>query len=154
MGKASRDKGARAEREVVNRLKAYGFSTAQRTGEFVKNDILVHIDALERIIEVKVRAKGCGAGLLYEALGDGVFAVIHKSDRMGWLITMHLQTFCELASPARPASMDFPFARSRDDSAEISARQEAGESGNETARGGATPSARSLDAEQAREGRA
>ena len=98
-GKFSRDKGRRGEQEVVNILKAYGFSTAKRTGEYVKNDILVHIDAHERIIEVKVRAKGCGAGLLYEALGDGIFAVIHKSDRMGWLLTMHLQTFCELASP-------------------------------------------------------
>ena len=99
MGKASRDKGRRGEQEVVNILKAHGFDTAHRTGEYVKNDILVHIDAHERIIEVKVRAKGCGAGLLYEALGDGIFAVIHKSDRMGWLISMHLETFCNLASP-------------------------------------------------------
>ena len=107
-GKFSRDKGRRGEQEVVNILKAYGFSTAKRTGEYVKNDILVHIDAHERIIEVKVRAKGCGAGLLYEALGDGIFAVIHKSDRMGWLITMHLETFCKLAAPARSASMPLP----------------------------------------------
>lgn len=100
MGKFSRDKGRRAEQEVVNILRAYGFNSAHRTGEYVKNDILVHIDAHERVIEVKVRAKGCGSGLLYEALGDGVFAVIHKSDRMGWLISMHLNTFCELAKPA------------------------------------------------------
>ena len=99
MGKFSRDKGRRGEQEVVKILRAYGFSSASRTGEFQRNDILVHIDSYERIIEVKVRAKGCGAGLLYEALGDGIFAVIHKSDRMGWLLTMHLQTFCELASP-------------------------------------------------------
>ena len=101
MGKSSRDKGARGEREVVTILKAYGFSTAKRTGEYVKDDILVHIDAHERIIEVKVRAKGCGAGLLYEALGEGIFAVTHKADRMPWLITMELRTFCDLAAPAQ-----------------------------------------------------
>lgn len=105
MGKFSRDKGARGEREVVSILKAYGFSTAKRTGEYVKDDILVHIDAHERIIEVKVRKNGCGAGLIYQALGDGVYALVHKADRMGWLITLPLRTFCELAAPARPASM-------------------------------------------------
>ena len=104
VGKASRDKGRRGEQEVVNILKAYGFDSAHRTGEYIKNDILVHIDAHERIIEVKVRAKGCGAGLLYEALGDGIFAVIHKSDRMGWLISMHLETFLKLASPLEKAA--------------------------------------------------
>ncbi len=98
MGKASRDKGARAEREVVEIFKAYGF-TAKRHGEWVKDDITVNINGKDRIIEVKVRAKGCGSGLLYEALSDKVYGVAHKSDRMGWLITFHLRSYLEAHKP-------------------------------------------------------
>jgi hypothetical protein len=99
MGKASRDKGARAEREVVNILRAYGFDTARRTGEYQQYDILCNLDGHDRILEVKVRKSGCGSALLYSALGEGIFGVVHKSDREPWLITFNLKDWLDRIAP-------------------------------------------------------
>ena len=93
MGKSQRDKGARGEREVVNILKAAGFDSAQRTGEFKPNDILCAVDGHDRIIEVKIRAKGFSG--LYEFL-KGSWAVVHKGDYQPWLITMTLDDWLKL----------------------------------------------------------
>src|ERR1022692_4895821 len=96
MGKAQREKGRRGEQEIVTILKAAGFSTAKRTGEYVANDILCAIDGHDRIIEVKMRAKGFSG--LYGFL-KGSWAVVHKADRQPWLITMPLIEFLKLAEP-------------------------------------------------------
>ena len=93
MGKSQRDKGVRGEREVVNILKAAGFDTAQRTGEWKANDILCAVDGHDRIIEVKLRAKGFSG--LYEFL-KGSWAVVHKGDYQPWLITMTLDDWLKL----------------------------------------------------------
>jgi hypothetical protein len=93
MGKSQRDKGARGEREVVNILKAAGFDTAQRTGEWKANDILCAVDGHDRVIEVKMRAKGFSG--LYEFL-KGSWAVVHKADYSPWLITMTLDDWLKL----------------------------------------------------------
>jgi len=93
MAKFSREKGKRGEQEVVNILKAAGFS-AHRTGEYVKDDIIVAIDGQDRVVEVKMRARGFSS--LYGFLKSS-WAVIHKGDRQPWLITMPLIEFLLLA---------------------------------------------------------
>lgn len=95
MGKASRDKGARGERQVVDLLRQYGIE-CQRTGEWKVDDIHAKIAGEQRTIEVKVRAKGASAGLLYDALENGVWAVSHKADYKDWLISMRLKDLLEL----------------------------------------------------------
>lgn len=95
MGKASRDKGARGEREVVRLFRDAGFE-ADRTGEYKENDVVVHIGNDVQVVEVKVRAAGASAGLLYEALSLGAWAVAHKADRKDWLITLRFSDFLKL----------------------------------------------------------
>ena len=95
MGKASRDKGARGERQVVQILRDWGFD-AHRTGEWKKDDILVPIAGEERVIEVKVRAAGASATLLYEALETGAWACTHKRDRKDWLVTLRFKDLLQL----------------------------------------------------------
>lgn len=102
MSKYQRDKGKRCEQEVVTILKAAGFDTAKRTGEYVANDILCAIDGRDRIIEVKVRANGFSS--LYTFLKDS-WACVHKADRKPYLITMELQDFLALVAP-EPAFKD------------------------------------------------
>ena len=99
MGKFSREKGKRGEQEVVNILKASGFDTAKRTGEFVKDDILCAIDGHDRIIEVKMRANGFGK---FNEWLKSSWAVVHKGDYQPWLITMPLVEFLRLAAPRFP----------------------------------------------------
>ena len=96
MGKASRDKGARGERQVVSLLRDYGLTDAERTGEWKVDDIYVTIAGEKRTIEVKVRAKGASAGLIYEALEGGVFGVAHKADRKDWILSLRLKDFLEM----------------------------------------------------------
>ncbi len=101
MSKMQRDKGARLEREVVNLFKAYGFSTAHRTGEYVKNDILVAIDTRDWIIEVKGRKRGFCS--LYDFLADSN-AVVHRADNREWLITMPFRDFLNLSGKLEDAA--------------------------------------------------
>jgi hypothetical protein len=98
MGKFSRDKGARGEREVAQIFRAFGFD-CRRTGEYVRDDLIVCIDGHERVIEVKCRKRGLGPGDQYKALGEGIMAVVHKADRMPWLITMDLLLFLNRLAP-------------------------------------------------------
>ena len=93
MGKMQREKGARLEREVVTLFKAFGFDTARRTGEYVKNDVLVAIDTRDWIIEVKGRKRGFCS--LYDFLAESN-AVVHRADNREWLITMPFKDFLYL----------------------------------------------------------
>ena len=96
MGKASRDKGARGEREVARIFREAGFEDAARTGEWKPDDVIVTIKGEQRKIEVKLRAKGAGAGLLYEAI-EKAWAVAHKADRREYLITLRIGDLIDLA---------------------------------------------------------
>ena len=93
MGKASRDKGARGERAAADLFRKHEFDTT-RIGEWKENDLIVDFFGDKKIVEVKVRARGCGSSLIYEALQHG-FAVMHKADRHPFLITFDADEFCE-----------------------------------------------------------
>jgi hypothetical protein len=62
-GRASRDKGNRAERAIVNLLKERGFEAERvplsgSAGGSYLGDLTVPIAGISRVVEVKVRAKG------------------------------------------------------------------------------------------------
>ena len=94
MGKAQRDKGARGERQVVQIFKDHGYD-AVRTGEWKAEDIHVTIGDDVRVVEVKCRAKGASATLIYEEL-ERSWCVVHKADRKPFLITLEFKDFLEL----------------------------------------------------------
>lgn len=100
MGKASRDKGAGYERELVNAFKDHGLA-AQRVPlsgatEYAKNDV-------EVVAGFDGKTKFCGeakrrAGLpkfFTEALDGADFAAF-RQDRGETLIVLRLNTFAEL----------------------------------------------------------
>jgi Holliday junction resolvase len=62
-GRASRDKGNRAERAIVNLLKERGFKAERvplsgSAGGSYMGDLTVPIAGISRVVEVKVRARG------------------------------------------------------------------------------------------------
>ena len=125
MGKASIVKGTAGEVEVVNLCKAHGLVDARRTGMWKAHDILVTIGRKIWNVEVK-RRKRC-LEWIYKELEAGRDAVFVRADHQYWLTITRSKDFFVLAAGASG-------------SAEISVPQKTGESGNETAQGGATPS--------------
>lgn len=93
MSKASRDKGARFEREVVKLIEKHCFE-AKRIGEFKEHDVYANFFGHTKVIECKVRATGASASLLYESL-EKAFATFHKKDRGAVLVTMYADEFLE-----------------------------------------------------------
>lgn len=103
MGKKSRDKGARAERQGVAVLQDAGFA-AERVplsgaarGRF-GGDISAPLLGKDRRIEVKVRARGFKQ--IYDWLTPEVDYLFHKSDRNEWLVTLRLRDGIEIAKRA------------------------------------------------------
>lgn len=96
MGRASRDKGMRGEREFAELVggKRIPLSGAQKGFE---NDVLIDTPAGELRAEVK-RRKG-GFSTLYGWLEDEreqPDLVAFRADRKGWLVAMQLETFLKL----------------------------------------------------------
>lgn len=98
MGKASRDKGGRFEREVVNRAKEMHLA-ARRTAlsgalEHEKGDVLITPGfASEPLVgECKRRA---GLPVIFRELGDHDFLAV-REDRGEALVVIRLDTFLEL----------------------------------------------------------
>lgn len=101
MGKSQRDKGARVERELVNRLSEAGI-TAERVplsggaGGSYTGDIIIE----GAKAEVKARKEGTGFALLYRWLGDNDYLIV-KTDRKEPLVVMEMHQFEKLlTSPA------------------------------------------------------
>lgn len=101
IGKASREKGARGERDLANLLRdEYNFDT-RRGSVFRRESDIVGLSGVH--VEVKVYGKTLN---LYGALkqaekealkrGDGVPTVFHKKDYKGWLVTMNLSDWINL----------------------------------------------------------
>ena len=110
MGKKSRDKGARGEREIVNILIGAGLK-AKRTAPlqtYLKNeapDILVETKNGALKIEVKLRADGFKQ--LYQWLGDNDCLIV-KADRQEPLIIQPLKKTLPLKKNFKPVFKTFP----------------------------------------------
>jgi Holliday junction resolvase len=101
-GKASRQKGNRAERALVRLLQNHGF-TAERVplsgsagGSYV-GDLTVPLLGSDRCVEVKVR--GDGFKQLYDWL-DGRDLLMVKADRRDPLVVLPLRLAIEIAAAA------------------------------------------------------
>lgn len=99
MGKPSRDKGLRNERQVVDALQEAGIG-AERVplsgaagGKFV-GDVSLPVKGSDWVAEVKVRATGFTQ--IYDWLGahDALFI---RRDRSQWLVVLPMHRFMELA---------------------------------------------------------
>jgi len=98
MGKMQRDKGARVEREIVQRFIDIGLHAEKvplsgAAGGSFSGDLLVD----GRRVEVKSRKDGTGFKLLYRWLGDNDWLVL-KQDRSEPLVVMTIQALGSLIS--------------------------------------------------------
>jgi Holliday junction resolvase len=105
MGRASRDKGNRAERAIVHALQNAGFA-AERVplsgaarGRF-GGDVSVPLLGIDRRVEVKARANGFRQ--LYDWLGDHDFLIV-RADRSEPLVVVPLKFATEIAVLAERA---------------------------------------------------
>ncbi len=93
MGKKSRDKGARWERELVAVLQAHGRAAEKMPlsgalGGKYRGDISVPVLGEDYRIEAKVRASGFGAIYKYLGIND---ALVIKADRRPALVVLDLR---------------------------------------------------------------
>jgi hypothetical protein len=101
-GKASRQKGNRAERAIVKFLQARGFAAERvplsgSAGGSYKGDLTVPVLGLDRVVEVKVRADGFRE--LYRWLIDRDILIV-RADRSEPLVVLPLSLAAEIAAKA------------------------------------------------------
>jgi Holliday junction resolvase len=98
MGKASRDKGLRNERQLVNDLKAAGFDASRvpLSGALGGKDVG---DVIVSGMRFEAKVRSGSFSLLYRWLSkvDGLFL---KSDRQEQLVVMRMRTFKQLLQNA------------------------------------------------------
>ena len=104
-GKASRQKGDRAEREVVHILQEAGIAAERiplsgSAGGRFASDVLVPVFGHDRRIEVKCKADGFA--LIYRWLVNR-YGLVLRADRSEPLIVIRLRDFAELAIKADEA---------------------------------------------------
>ena len=105
MGKPSRDKGKRGEREVVNRLKALGldaYTVRQYRGGPDSPDVLIRNNR-EVSIEVKHvetysvnQLRAWYAKAVEDAEGRKFVALIHRRNHTDWMVEMSIEAYAEL----------------------------------------------------------
>lgn len=92
----SRQKGARAERELAHKLSEYGFECRRGVqysglgGEDVVGLPFVHIEAKN---VQKLNLRDAMAQSERDAKEDQTPVVMHKKDRKPWLVTLNLDDF-------------------------------------------------------------
>jgi hypothetical protein len=101
-GRASRDKGNRAERALVHFLQAQGFTCARiplsgSVGGKFAGDLSIALLGIDRIAEVKVRSNGFRE--LYAWL-EARDLLIVRADRREPLVVLPLRFAAEIASAA------------------------------------------------------
>ena len=96
MGKMQRDKGARFEREIVNKLEFHNIK-AKRVplsgASWLKGDIIANLNNEDYVFELKKR--GNGFKQIYEWI-DEPDALIICADRKKPLVIMEFDNFCDL----------------------------------------------------------
>ncbi len=99
MGKASRDKGALFEREVVNALKEHHLNAKRvplsGAAEGFKGDVLVDVHWQDKPLKLECKRRANGFGLIYDNLGDND-AVVVRADRKPAVVCMSLEMFARL----------------------------------------------------------
>lgn len=103
MGKLSKNKGKRGEREVVRLLREAGFE-ARRTaplqaGESSLGDPDVELD---KRFKIEVKRRKSGLKHLYDWLKDADFLFV-RADRKDYIVAMSLETFLKLYASAKSA---------------------------------------------------
>src|SRR4051794_37017559 len=101
-GKASRQKGNRAERAIVKFLQGHGFAAERvplsgSAGGSYLGDLTVPILEVDRVVEVKCRATGFRQ--LYDWLIDRDILIV-RADRSEPLVVLPLKLAAEIASAA------------------------------------------------------
>jgi hypothetical protein len=101
-GRASRDKGNRAERAIVKFLQDRGFAAERvplsgAAGGSYLGDLTVPILDVDRVVEVKVRADGFRE--LYRWLIDRDILIV-RADRSEPLVVLPLKLAAEIAAKA------------------------------------------------------
>lgn len=101
-GKASRDKGNRAERALVKFLQNRGFAAERvplsgAAGGSYKGDLTVPVLNVDRVVEVKVRANGFRE--LYRWLDERDMLIV-RADRSEPLVVLPLKLAAEIAAKA------------------------------------------------------
>ena len=97
-GRRSRDKGARAEREIVRLLQGQGIGAEKISGMYKPGaDLRVPLLGVDRAVEVKCRAAGFRQ--LYDWL-DGRDVLIVKADRREPLVVVRLSLAAVIAKVA------------------------------------------------------
>ncbi|WOH55041.1 hypothetical protein [Bradyrhizobium sp. BWC-3-1] len=101
-GRASRQKGNRAERAIVKYLQERGFAAERvplsgSAGGSYLGDLTVPVLNVDRVVEVKCRAKGFRQ--LYDWLIDRDILIV-RADRSEPLVVLPLRLAAEIASAA------------------------------------------------------
>lgn len=101
-GRASRDKGNRAERAIVKFLQERGFAAERvplsgSAGGSYKGDLTVPVIGIDRVVEVKARADGFKQ--LYAWLVDRDILIV-RADRSEPLVILPLKLAAEIAAKA------------------------------------------------------
>jgi hypothetical protein len=101
-GKASRQKGNRAERAIVKYLQGHGFAAERvplsgSAGGSYLGDLTVPVIGVDRVVEVKVRADGFRE--LYRWLIDRDILIV-RADRSEPLVILPLKLAAEIAAKA------------------------------------------------------
>ena len=101
-GRASRDKGNRAERAIVRFLQEQGFAAERvplsgSAGGSYLGDLTVPVLNVDRVVEVKVRAKGFRE--LYRWLEQRDILIV-RADRSEPLVVLPLKLAAEIAAKA------------------------------------------------------
>jgi hypothetical protein len=104
-GRASRNKGNRAERALVRLLQENGFAAERvplsgAAGGSYLGDLTVPLLGVDRVVEVKVRARGFAQ--LYDWLADRDLLVV-KADRREPLVVVPLKLAIQIARAAERA---------------------------------------------------
>lgn len=99
-GRAARNKGAAAERELAALIRDTWGYAVHRGKVFYHESDIVGLDGIHMEVKRQERLN------IYEAIkqaiaeadkrADGVPAVFHRRDREGWLVTMRLEDWIDL----------------------------------------------------------
>lgn len=111
MSKAQQRKGADGERELVNVLQEYGFTT-ERGGSQTFGTVPdvtglpgIHIE-VKRVERLNIAAAMRQAVQDSERFRDGMPALFHRRNRQSWLVTMRLDDWLKLYAPQYAAALE------------------------------------------------